>query len=52
MIVSRRSLLMATPSEQIMRAAGRAASDTGRNAIAGKLAAARFAKLTGMAQAQ
>lgn len=47
MIVSRRSMLLARPSQRIMRAAGYAASPAAVQRIAEKQAAERFAALTG-----
>lgn len=47
LVVSRRSYLMARPSERIMRAAGRAASSAGYKSLARRQAKKKFAELTG-----
>lgn len=47
MIVSRRSMLLAHPSNSVMRAAGRAASMDGVNAAFQTMAEQRYAALTG-----
>jgi hypothetical protein len=47
MIVSRRSMLLAHPSQRCMRAAGYAASPAALQRLAEKQAAERFTALTG-----